>query len=202
MEKMSRRGFGGLAAKGALVLAALSSGVELAGCSWTSIYTAIQKYVPLGLQAFAAVAALLTGQGVISGAGSAAINAVVTLVNNGFAGISAAVQQYETATAGQKPTLLAGISTALTVAANDIQDFWTSLNIPNPNLAATVKGLLGIITTTLSGFLTQLPVPVSVSLKQSAKGLSTVGHRRSPGQFKADFNAILTQNGFSKYIIK
>ena len=202
MQRMTRRAFGSLATKSALLVALFSSGLDFAGCSWASVYSAIQKYVPLGLQAFAAVVSLLTGQGVIAGAAAAAINVAVTLVNNGFTAISTAIQQYETATAGQKPSLLSAISTALTVAANDIQDFWSTLNIPDANLAATIKGRLGIITTTLAGFLTQLPTPVSVSLKQSPNGLSTVAHKRSAGQFKSDFNAVLTQNGFSKYVIK
>ena len=195
----TRRSFGKLVSGGAL---ALAMGETLMGLSCSSVYADILKYVPVGLSAFASVLSILSGGGVTI---APVVATIVALVNAGFADLQAVVTAYDAAPAANKATLLGKISTALASVEANLQGFWSNLTIPDTKLESIVQGLLGIITTTLLGFGTQLPAPSPTpalmargSLRRTIAGTPT---KRSVKQFRNDFNAILKQNGMSEHAI-
>lgn len=195
MESMTRRAFG---QRLVLLGAVMAMPFQLAGCLFATVWADIQKYVPVGLQAFAAVVSILTGQGIITGA-AAAIQALITAVTAAFGTVSSAVTSYE---ASANNTTLGAVANALTAAANSIQQFWANLNIPDANLAATIKGLLEVITTTLSGFIAALPSSSVALQAPSPNSLSMTPHRRSLHAFKSDFNKVLKAGNFEAHKLK
>jgi len=172
-------------------------------CTFSSVFANIEKYVPVGLQAVSAVLSILTGNGIAV----AGVSGIIALIKVAFADLSAAVSQYQNAPAGQKTGLLGAISETMTVLEANIQKLWSDLSIPDARLSSLIEGLLGVITTTLSGFMTQLPAPVSPAAQTAktmkmglAKQLPSNPVQRSPKQFKRDFNAALG-NSYAQHAI-
>lgn len=201
---LSRRSFAQKTGFG--IAGLLMSTMLTVGCTFGGVTNAIKEYVGVGLQAFQAVVDLLTGSGVIPAGAGAAIEAVIALVKAGFADILKAVADYQNAPADQKQSLLGKISTVLSIVVANIQQFWNDLSIPDAKLSALIQGLLGIIISTLQGFLTQLPAPVSAEPTIRAAGLPrkiTVSPvKRKMGEFKKEFNGMLAAAGQSQYAIK
>ena len=154
-----------------------------------SVFTEIMSYVGIGLTAFQAVVDLLDP------AAALAVDAIIKLVKAGFADLQLAVQAYNNAPAADKTTLLQKIATVLSVLQNDIQTFWSSLNLPPGTLATLIQGLLGIILSTLAGFAGQLPAPVAVQLKVPANAMPVTPQKRNKKQFEKDFNLVMTGAG-------
>ena len=196
---MVRRGFLKLTG-----LAAVAAAVPFqVACSLKDVYKQVAAYVPVALQAFASVISILSGAGVISAPISVLIDAAIALVKVGFADLLKAVSDYEAAEASAKPGLIGAISSALLVAEQDIQAFWNDLAIPDVQLAQLIEGLLGVITTTLAGFAAALPTTTtSVAMKTYPRMIKGAPKRRSVGDFRKDFNAILSQYGKGQYAIK
>lgn len=199
----TRRFFGkGLGMIG--LLSALGSTLFTVGCG---IVNEIASYVGIGLQAFQSIVDILSGAGVITIGEGSAIDAIVALVKSGFADLAAAVSAYDNAPASAKQSLLGKISTVISIIMAQIQQFWNDLHIPDPRLADTIKGLLGIILATLAGFLTQLPSPGPAAVKANDKvkalpnTLPVKAQVRKMTDFKHDFNSILEQNGFGEHKI-
>jgi hypothetical protein len=198
MKQLTRRGFSKL-----LGIAALASTVTFeAACDWASVWTNIEKYVPVGLSAFASILSILAGGGVPI---APAISLAVSLVNTGFADLKAFVTGYQQAPAADKQTALGKISTALATLEANLQKFWSDLTIPDPKLEALVQGLLGVITTTLLGFGTQLPAPAptpAIAARATlAKRTGGTPKKRSVAEFKKEFNGILAANGLKQHSI-
>lgn len=194
MNPINRRSFLGRALTAVCSFVVLGTTATLTGCT---SFQSILNYVQVGLQAFEAILSILAGAGVLV----TPIQAVTALVKAGFADLETAVNDYNAAPAAGKTTLSGKISTAITVLQNEIANFWTSLNLPNGNLAQTISGLLGVIVSTLEGFLTQLPAPAAARAKLPAQ-ISGPAHARSTNQFKADFNKILAANNYSQYALR
>lgn len=193
---MNRRNF--LSYSGG-ALAVVGGTVMNTGCWFSqSVFDSIIKYVGVGLQAFNAVVSLLTGAGVINPIEGSAILGLINLVKAGFADLQTAVNNYNNAPATDKQTLLGKIATALAVLEGSIQQFWNDLQLPNAGLAGIIEGLLGIILSTLSGFASSLPT-VSVSKKALARQIVVPAKKRTPKQFKKDFNTVLVQGGYAQY---
>jgi len=205
---MNRRKFFRLSALGSLGVMAASTVFSTACFISGSVFNQILAYVGLGLRAFQSILDILSGAGVIPAGGAGAIDAVVNLVKSGFADLQIAVENYQNAPADQKNTLLQKVSTVLAVLEANLQQFWADLNIPDQALGTLIKGLLGIILATLGGFATQLPAPQSTPQIEKAKKLKNIimvpAQKRTPKQFKNDFNAKLQQAGgdYTKYQVK
>ena len=201
---MNRRTFATRIGQG---LAALSLAPLLTttACSFSSVYAEMLKYVPLGLSAVASVVAILTGNGI---AISPTVNSALTLIKAAFADLQTAIQQYQDASQGQKSSLIGQIAEGLTVAEANIQQFWNDLSIPDPKLSALIEGLLGVVTTTLMGFASQLPQAQTVPAAQArtmraalAKHLPDSPVKRTPRKFRSDFNATLSMGGEGTHAI-
>lgn len=206
-RSLTRRSFATLFGKAAAVLGLGSLVSVTTACpAWLSnLYADILKYAPVALAGLSAVLAILTGNGI---AISPLVSAALALVKVGLADLQTAVTQYQNAPAGQKTGLLGAISEALTVTEANLQQFWNDLTIPDAKLAALVEGLLGVISTTLAGFATQLPATVTPVAAQArarravlAKLLPATPVKRSVARFRSDFNAILKQAGEGQHAI-
>jgi hypothetical protein len=201
---LTRRQF---ATRGASLLGALGILPLLTstGCWLSSVYADIIKYVPIGLSAFSSIVSILSGAGVIGVPIGAAIAGIVALVNKGFADLQTAVNSYQSAPAASKSILLGAISTALSTVEAYIQQFWSNLTIPDAQLASLVEGLLGVITSTLLGFASQLPAPApSAALTMRAslrKTINVAPKKRSLRQFRDDFNALLKGTAYGSHAI-
>lgn len=196
---ISRRRFVGWSATG--LLAACFSSITQTACSFASVVTLILKYVPMGLTAFTAILNLLAGFGIPT----MAIAELASLVKSAFADLQVAIQQYDDAPAADKTTFLGKISTALSVVEAQLQVFWNGLTLPSPQAASLIQGLLGIIISTLQGFMPSLPAPAStdVFMKRAslAKLITVAPQRRSPSQFRSDFNSMVVAAGHSEAVI-
>ena len=197
--QLTRRSLAGGLGRLGLSFVAAGAFLETACPAFGSVFSSILKYVGTGLQAFQTVLDLLSGLGIINIGAMPAIDALIALVKSGFADLQIAVSDYENAPAASKQTLLGKISTAIAALMSTIQQFWSDLNIPDPKLAETIKGLLGLILSTLSGFLTQLPAPAAGSVRVTAKQIPVHAEKKSMGEFKKEFNNILDQQGYGKY---
>lgn len=196
MNPLNRRSFLGRAFTAVFSFVVLGTTAALTGCA---TFQDILNYVQVGLQAFESILSILAGAGVLV----APIQGIAALVKAGFADVQTAVNDYNAAPSANKTTLSGKISTAITVLENDISNFWTTLNLPNGQIASTISGLLGIIVSTLAGFLAQLPAPAPAVARVAAPGLAAAAPKaRSVRQFKSDFNAILAANNFSQYALR
>lgn len=197
---LTRRSFNKITAVvGLATMAEISSGWA---CSFASVYASILKYVPVGLSAFAAILSIMSGGGIVI---APALGAIVALVNAGFADLKAAVAAYDAAPAANKATLLGKISTVLASVEANLQAFWSNLTIPDAKLESLIQGLIGVITTTLMGFATQLPPPApspALMAKGSLRRTITLPpQKRSIAQFRNDFNKLLKDNGYGDHAI-
>lgn len=201
----TRRAFGKLSF-GALALGSTLGTMTLeTACTFGSVFSQILKYVGVGLQAFQAVVDLLTSAGVIPLGAGPAITAIIALVKAGFADLQVAVTNYNN-NPGDKTTLLGKISAALAAVEASIQTFWNDLKIPDAKLAALVQGLLGLIISTLAGFMSQLPspppTPAMTDAAQLPNRITVQAQKLTMKQFKSNFNALLAENGYAQYAIK
>jgi len=206
--ELTRREFGKNSILGLVLLSCTEffTGV-LSGCTWPkNLYQNILSYTTLGLDAFQSIISLLTASGIIIPVEGAAISTVVALVKAGFADLQVAVTNYEAAPAANKTTLLGKISTALAVLQAQLGTFWANLSLPTgTKVSLLVQGLLGIIVSTLAGFATQLPPPAASATARSVNVLARLGvtaQKRTPAEFKKDFNSLLIQGGYPQYIVR
>jgi hypothetical protein len=195
---MTRRKFG---QAWATFLLALSVGPSLLVTGCGTSFSTILSWVDTGLAAFQSVVDLLAGQSVINITIGSAIDLIIKAVKAAIADIGTAVSNYNAAPAAAKATLVGKISTALVAAQNEISQFWNDLTIPDAKVASTVAGLLGLIVSTLAGFMSLLPpAPAPAALRTFPKTLAGAApQKRSLPQFKAAFNGILDTNGYSQY---
>ena len=184
--KQTGMGIGALALAGGTILET--------GCG---LWADILAYAQTGIAAFVAVVNLLVASGVIPAGTGSAIDLVITAVKAAFADVQAAVQAYDAAPASQKQTLAGKIATAITVAMQEIQQFWNDLKIPDSKLAALISGLLGIILSTLSAFLPQLPAPASLA-RSVPLTLPFTPKKRSVHAFKSEWNQMMVAAGQPK----
>jgi len=187
----TRRQFGKYLGTGVL---AASIGEVTMGLSCSSIFTNIEAYVPIGLQAFDSILTLLDP------ASGIALAPIVQEVKAGFADVTAAVNAYNNAPAADKATLAGKVSTALQVVTNEIQQFWSDANLPDSGLATTIFGVLQIILSTIASFFPKLP-PVTQALaartltKTIPIDLSKAAS--SPKKLKSSINDVFTANGYA-----
>jgi hypothetical protein len=164
----------------------------LSGCPIASVESAIETWVPVGLNALGIIVSLIPGLSLAA--------PIVMLVKAGFADVMTAINQYNAAPAADKMTLKEKIATALTILEGDLNEFWTNLNIPDAGLSGIIAGLLGLLLSALGGFMGQLGVlPTTTALQErdrkvkaaQAKGLHYAPRKWSLSEFKKEFNSKL-----------
>jgi hypothetical protein len=191
----TRRQFGKMVGTGAL---ALGIGELTMGLSCSSIFSDIETYVPIGIEAFESIIAIITP------AEATALSGIITIVKAAFADLAAAVTAYENAPAANKATLLGKITTAINAVMTAIQEFWSQANLPDGTLAATIEGVLQVILSTLAAF---LPLVGSTMDTRYQERLQKLPHqitftpaKRSQKQFKAAVNVVFSSHGYANRI--
>lgn len=198
MDKMNRRSFTGLSIMGLLAAAA-----SMSGCVFANVFAQVSAYVGVGIQAVTSVVSLLAGAGIIAVPGGMLVSDVLGKIKAAWSDVTASVATYDSAPADQKNTVAQKVSLALTVVAQEIQGFWSDLNIPDAKMSQTVAGLLGLVVSTIAGFLASLPAPPApAQAPRLRKALAVQPKRLSVKEFKKQFNAILAANGYSQHEIK
>lgn len=195
---INRREFGKRLMQGAgvLTVADLSMGV-----SCGSIFTDIDNYVPIGLESFDEILTL------IAPAEATLLAPVILVVKAAFADLTAAVTQYENAPAANKQTLIGKITTAINDVIQNLQTFWSNLNLPAGNLVSTIEGVLQIVLSTLAAFLPILGGTVtSVTTAKIAKLSKTIQivpvakSQLKPKAVKVNINNVFTKYGYQNHI--
>lgn len=154
-----------------------------------NVFNAIMNYVPVALTAFTTIVTM------ISPAEGSAIAVLAGMIKAALADIQVAVTDYENAPAGNKQTFLGKISTAIAAAEQEMQVFWSDLKLPGGNIATLVEGIINVILSTLTSFLSQLPPPAALPTKAIARRVSYTPKKRSLTQFKHDLNAEFVKAG-------
>ncbi len=197
---MKRRTFISTAA---LAAAAGPSLLTLEGCSFGSVMAELGKYLPIGLQALAGIASL------ISPAAGAAISALIGLINAAWGGLQAAVNAYNSAPAADKQTALQKVLEALDAVQSTIAQTTTALGVGGTAIVKAAEAALLLITTTLASIEAQLapqaPAVASVHAAHAAAhpatsvqtGGTTLQIDGKPQHFKASYNLIMVNAGRS-----
>lgn len=183
---MTRRKF---ASSLVVMLALISTACPI----FSNIYKSMTQYIPLALLAFDRIIAILIEHNIVVTGLVDAIDAAKAAL----ADILSAVREFEDAHGNEKPTKIEAIRTALKIAHTRLELFWDRLQIPNQQLAITVKALLSIILSTLAGFEAQLR-PGDTS---RGKTIFAVPKARSIREFREDFNAVLREHDEIQFAI-
>lgn len=162
----------------------------------TTVWNDIKEFAPSILSAVATVLTILTGAGVLGLPLAATISNIIALISKAIADIQTAVNNYQSAPADQKTTVIGVVVTAMVDAEAYIQQFWNDLTIPDPALATTIHNLLGVIVSTLQGYIDSLGVkptqtPATLRRANLPKLIQVPAKRRSLSQFKTAFNGYL-----------
>lgn len=183
---MNRREFA--ATTGALSLVAV-----MPACWMSNIYKTISSYVPVALLAFDRVISILVEHGV----DTTRLTEAVNRVKAALADILTAVVEYHDAAEQAKETMIHAIAVALKIACERLVEFWELLKIPNEQLARTIKMLIDIMVSTLTGFIGQLApgTPVAGQRFVSAPRVRTLK------EFREDFNAVLRERDEGQFAI-
>jgi len=167
------------------------------GLSCETVFADIEKYVPIGLQAFSLVIGLLDPPL------AATLTPIINDVKAALSDVVAAINAYQDAPASDKATLLGKISLVINVAIQAIQQFWSSLNLPDGNLLNTIESILQIILATLSSFLPSLgAVVLPLNARTFAKSIPyTPTKPKNSKALKAQLNAVFTTNGYKLQVV-
>ncbi len=202
---LNRRQFGTTSLKGIALLAVAASWFGTSAASCADVFARISAYVGVGISAVTSVVNLLAGAGIITLPEGTLISLVLNMIKAAWADVTKAVADYQNAPAASKATFAQKLSTALAAVQAEIQQFWSDVKIPDAQLASTVAGLLGLVVSTIAGFITALPAPTPTPSMAAAKPLKktliVTPKQLSPTEFRKQFNAILAANGHQQYSI-
>ncbi|HXT72265.1 MAG TPA: hypothetical protein VN785_00270, partial [Candidatus Angelobacter sp.] len=123
------------------------------------------------------------------------IQAVAATAKTGLETIQALVNSYNAAPAAQKATVLGQIDTALAAVQANLQQILSAARVLNPQLQATITGIITLAEGTLLAIQTLVPSP-----KVGAAPLAE--QPPSPAALKASYNVIVLQGGLAQYEIR
>ena len=187
----TRRGF--LKTTGLVSGTALVSGTLMGMSSCQTVEQEIMNYIPVALTAFTTIVTL------INPAEAAVLAPVIADVKIALADVQAAVVAYENSPDASKATLACKIVTAINIAEQEIQSFWSSLNLADAGLLAVIAGVIQIILSTLTAFIPSLncSAPQAKSTRSFKKTVAFQPKKRSLKQFKQDLNASFVKGGYT-----
>lgn len=199
---MNRRNFLSHTSLGtALLITGLGTAELEEGCSFSSVMSQLAKYLPIGLQALAGVAAL------INPAVGSAVAGIIGLVNTAWGALQGAVNDYNSASAASKQTTLEKVLLALDSVQEYLAKVTQSLGVANTTEVKAATAALLLISATLASIESQLAPQAapavatvhtahaktaSVSTVQVSTGIVVTG---KPKDFKAAYNTIMQQAG-------
>ena len=204
METMTRREFGAYVVKGgALVLVAasgVSSSVLLSGCG---VIQDIETWVPEGIAAVNAIENLLISNGFpVTGVALVAFNDTIDALNL----VLNTAKTY--ASTNPPPSgALQKLQAAIAAVVSNLSAFLQAVQIPDMGLISLIVSLAQIIISTILGFANQLPTATQLvqqakrrTWKVGATSFNVQAQKRSPKQFKHDFNQTLTPKYSQLYV--
>jgi hypothetical protein len=202
---MNRRQFFEVSGKGvlgtALLAATAGSAFYLTGCAVT--LDDVIAWTDMGSAAIETVMGLLGTIGLVCAACSVAAPIVIAAIH----AIASAIRDWKNAPADQKSTFWGKIQTAINVAITEARNFFASVNIPGANaIANTVLGIASLVLSALTGFIAKFfPTALTAALAQKYMLGSTVipvkATFMSSGDFKKQFNALVTGGGHPEFAI-
>jgi hypothetical protein len=172
----------------------------LAGCSFDSIETDIENYVPFLLQAVAGIVMLFDPPL------GATLGTVIILVNAGLAALVKAVADWKAADATQKPGLVGDVIATLETVQTDLGTFLAAIkeNASGPIYTAALA-LTTIVLGVLQYFINKLTPVASTKarvLMAGSEQLQIEPLHYSSKQFRAAFNAKAVALGYPQSQIK
>jgi len=178
------------------VAIALSAAMVVTACNTSWISTALAD-LPVLVQIAENIAAIVAAaQGQAGNPQVAAqIQAVADTAKTGLQTIQALVNSYNAAPSAQKATILGRIDTGLTAVQANLQQILSSARLLNPQLQATITGIVTLAEGTLLAIQTLVP-----AAKAGPKAAQL--QPPSPAALKASYNAIVLQGGLARYEIR
>jgi hypothetical protein len=203
--KMNRREFGQASLFGILTLwfTNLLASFWMYACSAADIWTKIKTYLPTVVTAIGNVLAMLSAIGIIPiGTGTAA-QALIDLITGLVKSVVATIDEYLAADPATKATLLGKIRDALQAISDNITGFISGLNLSGNPIVKVVGLLIGLIVSTISGFLNVIPVPAgtskhmlkATSIRVDGQTFPVVPKVRDKASFIYEWNAACVANG-------
>ena len=177
------------------VAIALSAAMVVTACNTSWISTALAD-LPVLVQIAENIAAIVAATQGQSGNTQIAtqIQAVAVTAKTGLLAIQALVNSYNSAPAAQRATILGQIDTGLTVVQANLQQILSAARILNPQLQATITGIVTLAEGTLLAIQTLVP-----AAKAGSKAAQV--QPPSPAALKASYNAIVLQGNLAGYEI-
>lgn len=176
---------------------ALAVSMTVTACNTSWISTALAD-LPILVQIAGNIASIVAAaQGQAGNPQVAAeIQSVAGTAKAGLQAIQALVNSYNSAPAAQKATILGQINAGLAAVQANLQQILTAARVMNPQLEATITGIVTLAEGTLLAIQTLVPAPKS---KVAARAQM---QPPSPAALKASYNAIAFQGGFAQFQIQ
>ena len=178
------------------VAIALSAAMVMTACNTYWISTALAD-LPVLVQIAENVAAILAAAQGQSGNTQVAtqIQAVAATAKTGLEAVQSLVNSYNAAPPAQRATILGQIDTGLTAVQANLQQILTAARVMNPQLQATITGIVTLAEGTLLAIQTLVP-----TAKAGPKAVVQV-RPPSPAALKASYNVIVLQGDLAQYEI-
>lgn len=173
---------------------ALTLGLVFAGCSFSDGVAQLDKYLPVALQAFEGVLAILAETGAIKVGEASTLTAAATEVNKDFGDLQAAVNSYEQVK-GTDSSALTKVTQAIGVIEGDLGVLEQDAHIKDSKAQTTVEAALLLIQTTLGSIEAGLTPTSSVQAKKAAQKLTVKS-------FKHSYNGIVSQGGYPEHELR
>lgn len=175
---------------------ALSVAMIVTACNTSWISTALAD-LPVLVQIAENIAAIVAAaQGQAGNTQTTAeIQAVAGTAKTGLLAIQALVNSYNSAPAAQRATILGQIDTGIASVGANLQQILTACRVLNPQLQATITGIVTLAQGTLLAIQTLVPSP--------KVGAAPLPQRPpTPAALRASYNAIVLQGGLAQYEIR
>ena len=175
---------------------ALSVAMFTAACNTSWIQTALAD-LPVLVQIAENIAAIVGAAQWQAGNTqvTATIEAIAATSKTGLEAIQALVNSYNAAPAAQKASIAGEIDAGLAAVQANLQQILTAARVLNPQLQATITGIVTLAEGTLLAIQTLVP-----AAKAGPKAAQV--RPPSPAALKASYNAIVLQGGLSQFSIQ
>ena len=203
---LDRRQFFEISSKGALGVALLAAevtatGFLITGCGAITLQDVI-NWTNIGAAAVQTALTILSIAGVVCAACAVAAPIVIAAIH----AIASAVQEWESADPTQKATLWDKVKLAMQTAIDQAKAFFANVSVPGGTVATTILGIAGLIINTILGFIQHFFPTLSASLKVEYKVgtmlIPIAPKELKPGDFKKQFNSIVTAGGYPKLVMQ
>ena len=178
---MNRRQFIGNLSAGAAALA-ITGGLSMEGCLFSTIEADIEAYLPVALQAVDAILSL------INPAAAVIVEKFTPILEAALAAITKAIADWQAAEAAQKPGFVGAIIATLLTIQTDLGDLLAAVQVDAPKIYGVVYALASIVLGVLQYFLNKLQGSPATKANV-VHGIQVEPLHLSPKKFVSTFNA-------------